>query len=164
MELLGFKRPFLLGLVSVSLLFFGACKERQSPRTTTVNFRKPPSSYQDTLRISERSAVFYAPDSLQSLRLKKLLGDRIYESDTHECIYMLRNTRNVINNYWPGLTVIESHAARWLDFKKWKNSTVVDLDNRNELCGLYLFDPGREPQLADMMNIETALNQYFSDK
>lgn len=164
MELLGVKGRFLLGFISVSLLLPGACNDQPSNTSTKANYSKPPSSYHDTLRISGRSAVFYGPDSLQSIQLKRVLGDRVYESNSHECIYMLLNTRNVINRYWPGLPIIVTRSARWLHFEKWKNSSFVDLDRQDETCGLFLFDPGKEPRLVDMMNIETALDDYFRDK
>jgi hypothetical protein len=40
------------------------------------------------------------------------------------------------------------------------DSVVVDL-NPLDLCGLFLFEPGKEPVQADMMNVETALGEYF---
>jgi hypothetical protein len=74
---------------------------------------------------------------------------------------MNMNTKSGI----PKLNISEARNIRWLVFQKNNGQkTVIDLDTKNDACGLFLFEPGQDPQYADMMNIETALHRYFGHK
>ena len=142
-------------------------EERTPPKTTGNNqeIRKPPSTYQDTLIVDKVSAVFYYPDSIQLGKIKKLLDTGVFEGTMHEYFYQMRNAKMVIAKNWSVLKVIEAKNIRYLLFKKTGNKpTLVDLDSRGDPYGLFLFDPGKEPALVDMMNIEGELPSYFHKK
>ncbi len=154
------------------LLMVAACSspgkdpKENSPRTDTTRgplaYRKPGSSFNDTLVIRENAAVFFSPDSAQLRKIKEIVDNRTYETDTHDCFYQMRNARLVMKQYWPNLRLIETSGARWLLFLKAdKSRTFIDLDNKGEMCGVLLFDTRKDPELVDMMNIETALHFYF---
>jgi hypothetical protein len=124
--------------------------------------KKPPSSFGDSVFIDRESAVFYNPDSLQLERIKSVNEERIYKTLTHDCFYQMQNARNVIRKYWPRIQIVEVIKAKYLMFiKKDKSKLVIDLDTKNDICGLYLFDPKKDPELVDMPNVDTFLGFYF---
>ncbi len=124
--------------------------------------KKPPSSFGDTVIIDGESAVFYNPDSLQMERIKSVNEKRVYATITHDCYYMMQNARNVIRQYWPRIRIVEVIKARYLLFvKKDKSKICIDLNAKNNICGLFLFDPKKDPELVDMPNIDTFLEFYF---
>jgi hypothetical protein len=125
--------------------------------------KKPPSSFQDTLTIELPSAVFFNPDSSQLEKFRAVTNPGPFESTVHDCFYQMRNARMVLKEYWPTIKIVETSKARYLLFVKTDKSKVyVDLDGRNDLCGLFLFNRVKNPQLVDMMNINTALEYYFN--
>jgi hypothetical protein len=124
--------------------------------------KKPPSSFEDTVTIKSRSAVFYRPDSIQLNKIKSAFEKNAFETQTHDCYYMMQNARNVIKEHWPQIHVIEVYKARYLLFvKKDRSKVCVDLNAKNEICGLFLFDPQKNPELIDMPNVATYLGFYF---
>lgn len=126
---------------------------------------KPPSTYQDTLVIDFVAAVFYHPDSLQLLKIQQVVDSAVYDATMHEYFYQMRNSRIVLNKYWPNIKIIDANNVRYLLFKKRNNETkVVDLDTKGDPHGLFLFDDEQDPEQADMMNIDTELPRYFPKK
>lgn len=141
-----------------------------SSRHTPINteqgpgkISKSPSSFNDTLIIDSPSAVFYFPDSLQLEKIKGTMKKDVFESEEHSFYYQMRNAHNVLKKYWPKIRVVETSESRFLLFiKKDKKRTLIDLNSKGDMCGLFLFDGKKEPELADMMNIDTALGFYFT--
>jgi hypothetical protein len=141
----------------ITLLSF-SCSQPQ----TTVNLKKPPSSYADTIIISGESAVFYTPDSIQLIKIKAVNKKMIYESLMHDCFFQMRNARLVILRDRPGVKITQVSKVRWLVFvMKNKSKRLIDLNTINDICGIYLFDGNKEPELIDMTNVETDLGFYF---
>jgi hypothetical protein len=127
-----------------------------------VQYKKPPASFNDTLVIINMAAVFYNPDSLQLDKIKAISKKENYETEVHNCFYLMRNARIVLQKYWPKIHIIETKKNRYLLFiKRDKNKTCIDLNSNGDMCGIFLFDGKKEPELADMMNIDTALGFYF---
>lgn len=158
----------LLSLVYGSMISCSQPAKKNIPAEITPEHkdtirRKPPGSFQDTLTINYPSAVFYNPDSLQLQKIKEISAKNDYESDLHNCFYQMRNARIVLKKYWPQIYKIETSKNRYLLFVKAdKSKTFIDLDNKSDMCGLLLFDGEKEPELADMMNIETSMGFYFN--
>jgi hypothetical protein len=124
--------------------------------------KKPPSSFEDTVMVDRESAIFYNPDSLQLEKIKLANEKDVYGTMTHDCYYMMQNARNVIRQHWPRIRIVEVMKARWLLFvKKDKSKMYIDLNARNDICGLFLFDPKKDPEPVDMPNIDTFLGFYF---
>ena len=124
--------------------------------------KKPPSSFDDTVIIDRESAVFYNPDSLQLEKIRLVNEKRVYKTLTHDCFYMMQNARNVLRQHWPRIRIVEVMKARWLLFvKKDKSKICIDLNARNYICGLFLFDPKKDPEPVDMPNVDTFLGFYF---
>jgi hypothetical protein len=137
-------------------------QEGKNQVSKPVVIKKPSSSFDDTVIINSRAAVFYNPDSLQLTKIKSANETNVYATITHDCYYQMQNARNVIRQYWPQVRVVEVIKARFLQFvKKDKSKIYIDLNAKNDICGLFLFDPEKEPELADMPNIDTSLGFYF---
>lgn len=131
-------------------------------KTGTEILLKPPSSFADTLIIQNPSAVFYNPDSMQLNKIRSINNKMVFESLQHDCFYQMRNARLVLQKYWPQIQIVETSKARYLLFiKADKSKTIIDLDSKNDICGIFLFDSKQDPELIDMMNVDTELGFYF---
>lgn len=130
--------------------------------SSPAQYKKPQASFNDTLIINSICALFYNPDSLQLNKIKGLLKKEEYETEVHNCFYLMRNARIVIKQYWPQIHIVETSRARYLLFiKADKSKTLIDLNAYTDMCGIILFDQKKAPELIDMMNIDTALGFYF---
>lgn len=139
-------------------------KEIAKPITGSqaIQYKKPPSGFNDTLVINSVSAVYYTPDSLQLSKIKAITKRELYETDVHNCFYLMRNAQIVLKTYSPHINFIETSKVRYLLFiKANKSQTCIDLNTKEDVCGIFLFDRKKEPELIDMMNINTALDFYF---
>jgi hypothetical protein len=163
---------FSIATAAVVIVFYCACsgngseKSNRSVKNSTEakkTIRKPGSSFRDTLTVATKSVVFYTPDSLQMERIKAVNESTVFESITHDCFFQMKNARLVLKKYWPQINIVETSGVRFLLFiKKNKSRTVIDLDSKNDICGLFLFNTEKDPELADMMNVDTALGFYFN--
>ncbi len=139
-------------------------KSNDEQKTGKVNqpLSKPGSSYTDTLIITSASAVFFNPDSLQLEKIRSVIGKPVFESMEHDCFYQMRNARTALKSSWPQVRIIETSKARHLVFIKADKSKLhIDLDTKNDMCGILLFNKEKDPVLIDMMNIDTELGFYF---
>ncbi|HEX6848849.1 MAG TPA: hypothetical protein VF144_17815 [Chitinophagaceae bacterium] len=163
-------RFFAIYIVSVlSLTSCGSdashdIKEKNSSPSKQQAHTKPPATFNDTLPIDIPAAVFYLPDSLQLEKIKELTDSAIFDATMHEYFFQIRNARKSITRDWPQVKIIEAKNVRYLLFKgKGSDSTPIDLNTKNDSHGLFLFQPGKKPHYADMMNIDTELGYYFSN-
>jgi hypothetical protein len=132
--------------------------------TASLSYRKPPSSFNDTLIIRGEVAVFFTPDSLQLEKIKFVRKKMDFESDTHDCFFQQQNARKVLKQYWSGIKIIEISKARFLLFiLNDGRKTLTDLNTINDMCGIFLFNEKKKPEFTDMMNIDTELRYYFSE-
>ena len=164
--------PILIYGVITILLLTWSCSDmskkndqhaEESPKTKSPIIKKPASSFDDTIIIHARSAVFYNPDSLQMEKIKAVNEKAIFDMITHDCHYQMQNARIELKKYWPQIHVIEISKSRYLLFVKADESKIcIDLNNKNDICGLFLFDGKKDPVLVDMPNIDTELGFYFS--
>jgi hypothetical protein len=137
--------------------------EEKSAKTKPPIIKKPGSSFDDTISVSVKAAVFYSPDSLQMDKIKAANEKAIFDMLTHDCHYQMQNARIELKKYWPQLHVVEATKARYILFvKKDKSKICIDLNKKNDICGLFLFDTKKDPVLVDMPNIDTELGFYFS--
>ncbi len=138
-------------------------QEAKSTKTKPPIIKKPASSFNDTILVRNKSAVFYSPDSLQMEKIKAVNEKAIFDMLTHDCHYQMQNARIVIKKYWPQLHIVEATKARYILFVKTDETKVcIDLNDKNDICGLFLFDTKKNPVLVDMPNIDTELGFYFS--
>jgi hypothetical protein len=154
-----------LGILSCSNSIDNKTKKAEKVQASKPPIiKKPPSSFDDTVIISGLSAVFYNPDSLQMAKIKSVNEKNVYATITHDCHYQMQNARNVIRRHWPRVRIVEVARARYLLFvKKDKTKLVIDLNAKNNICGLFLFDPKKAPELVDIANIDSFLGFYFGD-
>lgn len=167
------KQIYGIGTAFIYLIFLFACsnpgtsdknnlQEQKKSEAPGVVYRKPPSSFGDTIVITSNAAVFFNPDSFQLEKIKAVTKKMVYESNVHDCFYQMRNARMVLKKYWPKIRITEIFKARYLLFiKADKSKLFIDLNTQNDQCGTFLFDPRKTPLLVDMMNIGTELDFYF---
>mgnify|MGYP001544922234 FL=1 len=170
-------KSFLPGLIAIHgmivlFLFIGSCSEGTkknmppaeiNPKTKSLIIKKPGTDFNDTIVIKAKSAVFYSPDSMQMEKIKSVNQKVTFDLLTHNCHYQMKNARMVIKRYWPQIKIIETSTSRYLLFEKTdKNKVCIDLNDKNDICGLFLFDGKKNPVLIDMPNIDTQLDLYFS--
>jgi len=124
---------------------------------------KSPGSFSDTIKIkSFSSAVFYYPDSVQLEKIKASTDKRIFESSMHDYFYQMRYSRIVLKRYFPQIRIIEVKKGRYLLFElKGGQEEYVDLNAKNDACGLFIFDGQKAPRLVDMTNLDSELGFYF---
>lgn len=138
-------------------------QEVKSPQRKHQIIKKPGSSFRDTIVIAAYAAVFYYPDSIQMEKIRNVNEKDIFDMLTHDCHYQMQNANTVLKKYWPKIRIIEVFKARYLLFVKMNKSKIyIDLNEKNDICGLFLFDGKKDPVLVDMPNIDTGLGFYFS--
>lgn len=153
---------FLIVMISCSNPAVNEKPIKDNPAVKKQVHSKPPANFQDTLTIDSPSAVFYHPDSLQLLNIKATTDEGIFEATMHEYFYQMRNARIELTKNWPQLKIIEAKNIRVLRFKKKnKQEVFIDLNTKGDPYGLFLFDMEKDPQLADMMNIDTQVYFYL---
>lgn len=160
---------FLFFGVSFCLMVSCSNSTQQNTTDTKKNIptdsihQKPASSFSDTVTIGFPAAVFYNPDSLQLLKIKAATDTMIFGSIMHEYEYQMKYSRKVLKKQYPKIKIISVMNARYIQFNKADGKKeIIDLNNNNNTCGLYLFNVKNVPLPADMMNIESALYFYFS--
>lgn len=124
--------------------------------------RKPGASNTDTLKINAPAAVFFQPDSIQLENIRKVTESNVFESTMHEYEYQIRNGHIYLDKNRPSLKIIDTKNNRFLLFRKKTGSTILADLNKYDPSGLFLFDGNKDPQLVDMMNIDTDIPVYFS--
>jgi len=163
--------PHAVNTIAAVLLIVCSCtvpvKRNEPPdtkkaATNAAIIKKPSSSFSDTIVIDSKAAVFYSPDSLQMVKIKAVNEKQTFAMLTHDCFYQMQNARTVLKENWPGIKIVEASKARYLLFiKADKSRLCIDLNEKNDICGLFLFDREKAPVLADMPNINTVLGFYF---
>jgi hypothetical protein len=162
------KFKFLIFFLPVFLIFACADSHRQRNEShdkteNKVVKHKPPSSYTDTVKINPLvSVVFYSPDVAQLEKIKAVNDKMIFESTMHELFYQVRNSKIVLQKYYAHVKIIDVKNARYLLFKKVDGKQeLIDLDTKDDPCGMFIFDGIKSPELADMTNIDTDMEFYF---
>ncbi len=137
-------------------------KEAKDSIPFSKNIIKPSATYSDTLFINKKAAVFYNPDSIQMEKIKQINKEMVFKSMEHECFFQQRNSKIILKKYWPKISIIENTHARYLVFLKAdQKRVIIDLNTKNDICGIFLFEKDKEPILVDMTNIDTELGFYF---
>lgn len=156
---------FIINLASCSNTTSENKPTKVISENSVISNRKPPGSYNDTVIIDFPAAVFYSPDSIQLEKIKELTNPAAFESMTHENFYLMKFSRNEIQNNWSKIKIVEVRNARFILFKlKDGNNECIDLNIKNDPFGIFLFDGYKKPLLTDMPNITTDLSFYFSKK
>ena len=88
----------------------------------------------------------------------------IFESMVHDCFFQMRNSRMVLKKNHTQVKIIEVKNARYLLFiNAAGEKEAIDLNTKNDPCGLFIFDGVKAPRLVDMTNIDSELGFYFSE-
>jgi hypothetical protein len=160
-------KKYWMGWTAAGILAF-SCAQPATPDATKNNMEaqvqkktKPGATYQDTLVIPPVSVVFYEPDSIQLDKIRTANDPSVFSAAMHEFEFQIRNARHFLKTYKPRLRILEARNVRYLQFIGGEHTMVIDLDTRNDACGMYLFDGRQPPHPADMMNVETEVPGYF---
>lgn len=138
-------------------------KEKKDGSTPRPARTEVPVAPADTIDITQPSAVFYTADSVHQAAFKKQFGEADFDGVDHECFYQMKNARTSLQEHWPQIRIYEVKNSLVLRFTRSAGSSaIVDLRKKNDLCGLYLFTPEKDPLPGDMMNIGTSLENYFT--
>ena len=137
--------------------------QRQSrPEERREALTKPPSGFSDSLQIRGPAAVFFNPGIMQLTKIKEITDSSIFKSMLHDCYFQQRNARAVISKYYPNIHIIEPLNTRYLVYTpKEGKRECIDLDKKNDPCGIILFDGVKPSRFTDMTNIDTDLGIYF---
>ena len=156
-----------MGWVAAGIMAFSCAQpaapdtgKKESPAQVQKKI-KPGATYQDTLVIPPDSVVFYEPDSIQLDKIREANDPSIFSATMHEFEFQIKNARHFLKTYKPDLHILEARNVRYLQFTGGKDKTVIDLDTRNDACGMFLFDGRQPPHPADMMNVESEVPGYF---
>jgi hypothetical protein len=152
----------------ITLIFSHSCRiknvhtSNEHKTAEMLQVQKPGSSFKDSLFILFPAAVFFSPDSAQESAISKVTEPAIFESSMHEYHYQVRNARQYLKDHWQKITIIDAMNFRYLVFRKTDGSVnIVDLD-RQDPCGMFVFDRSKDPLLIDMTNVDTQVSDYFS--
>lgn len=170
-KLSGSSRWCFLFFLVVTVLFVSCSNSTRHHRTNAGNsdykdtiHRKPPGSFSDTITIDFPTAVFYNPDSLQLEKIKAITHTMVFESNMHDCFYQMKYSRNVLQQNWPKIKIVEIRNVRYILFKPADGrNECIDLNTQNDPCGIFIFDGRKKARLVDMTNIDSELGFYFSD-
>ncbi len=166
-----YSRHVIIAFILVILFNLSCTMAPSNPTSNTVvnnqendARQKPSSSFNDTIIIRVTAAVFYNPDSLQLDKIKVVTDKDIFESNVHDCFFQIKNAQIFLKKYYPAVKIIEVKNARYLCFiKDSGEKEYIDLNTKNDACGLFIFNGKKAPLLVDMTNIETELGFYFSN-
>lgn len=157
------KLPVLLFV----LLLFTGCKNPGEKKTArqdnslAVPAERGPAT--DTLVIDQLAAVFFTPGPLHRQQLKAQFTAAQYDGIDHECFYQMKNARTSLKEHWPQIRIYEVTDTLYLRFIREDGRPAgIDLNQKRDMCGLYIFNRKNDPVIADMMSIGTSLENYFT--
>jgi hypothetical protein len=136
-------------------------KEAEVDKTNQSLIVKPGSSFNDTLVVNTNSAVLFTADSVQFEKFRKVVSPMAWESIHHDCYYQMRYARTVLKGQWPKIEIKEAVKKRYILFVKSDGKNICIDTDKMDVCGILLFNKIKNPQPADLTNIETELRYYF---
>jgi hypothetical protein len=123
---------------------------------------KPGSSFTDTLKIKESAVIFFNPDSLQIIEIKKQYKPSVYQSLSHEYYYQQKTAKVDLINNLPNVKLYEVVNSRYLLFIHTnKKESIIDLNNIGTFSGCFIFNGVKEPVQVDMMSFMNEAYYYF---
>jgi len=156
---------------AVFLIVSFSCGQKKSENRSTDTKEslhtqsKPPSSSQDSLYITQLSAVFFEPDPIQFEKLKSITEKRAFETNVHEYFFQFRNATAYLQEHFPHVKIISAKNFRYVVFQSQgllPATEVIDLDRVSDAWGMYFFKPLKQARLIDMMSVDTEAPNYFS--
>ena len=124
---------------------------------------KPGATGTDSLEVTVPSVVLFEPDPVQLQKIKTITEEGVFKSMVHESEFQFYTVRMYIKKNRPDLQVLSAKNARYIVFvRTGGDREIVDLDKMADAWGMYVFDPKKDPQWADMMNVDTEIPRYFS--
>ena len=147
-------------LLLATALLFSACSPRPGKQVTasgsdTSRLAASP----DMITIDKRTAVYYSPDSVQVQREVNKEEEEFYTA-ADDNIYYMSQARHFTDSL--KLNAVDVIGQKFIKFIcQDGTSVIIKKDTLQSLWGVYLFDPGKKPMEADMMNIGADYKSYF---
>jgi hypothetical protein len=117
------------------------------------------AAYADTLFIDSRAAVFFQPDSLTIEKKIKEQGEEFLLGMDDYLHYMSESQEYLEKQ---GVPILNAKGEKFLKFTMAnKSSKVINVRNQEDLWGVYLFDPNKQPHFGDILNMEEDFKSYF---
>jgi len=113
----------------------------------------------DTLKIFERAAIFYSPDSLRLEQIKKMLGRDTFRIALDDYAGAANEAEKYLRVQ--SISIVQTHNQKYIQFGETMENTLVKLDTLREYWGLYFFAPGKKPKFIDEFKIEKEYQEYF---
>ena len=111
------------------------------------------------ITIDKRTAVYYSPDSVQVQREVNKEEEEFYTA-ADDNIYYMSQARHFTDSL--KLNAVDVIGQKFIKFIcQDGTSVIIKKDTLQSLWGVYLFDPGKKPMEADMMNIGADYKSYF---
>lgn len=157
------RKNAILFLIILLITSCNNSKDNHStPPSKKAVISRPGSSNNDTLYISTSPVVvFYNPDPKELDSIKLITKPNVFQSQTHEFFFQMRNARIVMKKNWVKLNQIATDRHRYISFKNESMNEVVDLNSFEDYSGMILWDGHKKPHKIDMMSVETELGYYF---
>lgn len=112
----------------------------------------------DTLIVTEKCAVMYWPDSLQTEKLKKQLGEDTFHIGADDCAAGLNDASMFLEKQ---KLKIFNTSQKFILFKSFNSTIIIQRDTLSQWCGVFLFQPSQQPKSIDYYNIEEEFKNYF---
>jgi sugar/nucleoside kinase (ribokinase family) len=154
-------------LVFIAFLL-ASCGSGSSTVTTTqtdstANKQVPATPHRDTVTITERSALFFSPDSLQIEKAKHEGPEEDFYTAADDYVYYTSEAGMYFDSV--KLKSIHIQGEKVLRFVQANGTTTAfDLDTIQDLWGIYLFDPSKPPRFADILDAKEEYENYFNNR
>lgn len=148
------------------IVLLAACKGKTAKKENVVadTISKPAQTPviagSDTLIIDNNAAVYYIPDSARMEKWKKQVGEKDFETVADDWSFYMNEATGYIKT--TRLPLHDASGKKVLKFIKTGGAvTMVGLDTLSNFWGFYLFNPGKEPQFADIVTMDRSYKDYF---
>lgn len=115
----------------------------------------------DTLTIALKSAVLFQPDSSQLKKRIEATGENEFRQGADDYAFYMHLSIDFLEKQ--RLPIVDAKGKRYLCFIRADGkSKIIKTDSLQDLWGIFLFDPGKDPHYADIIEFEDDYNRYFN--
>ncbi len=114
----------------------------------------------DTLIVDKKSSIFFTLDTTEINKLKSETIEEDFYVGADDAMYYLSVARTFVDSV--KLFRIEQSNKKFIKFVKLdKTQSVIKISQLNSLCGVYFFDPKKEPKFIDLTIVDEEYKKYF---
>jgi short-subunit dehydrogenase len=149
----------MVRFLSILFLAFVACN---SPSNKSTNYlpNTVSTNNADTLIVNTKAAIFFFQDSTQIELRKKNINVEDFYVGADDAMYYLSVAREFVDSV--KLNKIEPTQEKFIKFiDSNKIQTLIKIDTLKALCGVYFFEPSKQPYLINLTMPEEEYKNYF---